>query len=111
MLQLSPNARWMLYESKDEGGGLYVAPFDGLNPRRQIATGGGRPVWRGDGKEILYVSGSMVMSVPVEGRDTLAFGAPRKLFSVSGLPGAVLHPALRSRCRAEGIANLLAAGG
>lgn len=86
-LRLSPNGRWVLYESREPGGGLYVAPFDGLGPRRQISPVGGRAVWRGDGKEILYVNGGAVMSVSVEGGDTLTFGAPRKLFSGLRLPG------------------------
>jgi hypothetical protein len=89
-LRLSPNGRWVLYESKDSGGGLYIAPIDHLGPRRQIAPAGGRAVWRADGKEILYVTGNTLMSVTVDGSDTLTFGAPRKLFSGLRLPGGTV---------------------
>jgi serine/threonine protein kinase len=84
---LSPDCRWLVYETRDSGGGLYVQPFAGPGQRRQIAPGGATsPVWRKDGKEILYASGDALMSVAVEWNGTLKFGAPRKLFSGLRLP-------------------------
>jgi hypothetical protein len=82
-VRFSPDHRWFVYENRDSGGGLYVQGFPGPGPRRQIAPAGGKAAWRKDGKEIVYVNGLTVMSIPVEpaGAD-LRFGEPRALFSV-----------------------------
>lgn len=85
---LSPDGRWILYMGPD--GGLYVQPYPEPGPRRQIAQAGTRPVWRGDGKEILYLSGATVMSVSVAGSERLTFAAPRKLFSGLRMPGGAV---------------------
>jgi serine/threonine protein kinase len=80
--RFSPDGRWFVYQNGSPRGGLYVRPFAGPGPRRQIAPSGGRAVWRKDGKEIVYVDGQRVMSVTVEvmGND-VRFGAPSELFS------------------------------
>ena len=81
-LRFSPDSRWALYGVYGAGGGLYIQAFPGPGPRRQIAsavTPG--PIWRGDGKEILYRDGDALMSIKVEASETLTFGVPRKLFS------------------------------
>jgi predicted Ser/Thr protein kinase len=80
--RLSPDGRWIL-DSLDtlNGGGLYVQPFPGPGPRRQISATRGKAIWRGDGKEILYLEGDSVMSITVGGKGTLAFGPPHRLFS------------------------------
>jgi hypothetical protein len=36
---------------------VYVQPFGHEEPRRRISTsGGGQPRWRGDGRELLYLT-------------------------------------------------------
>jgi hypothetical protein len=88
--RFSPDGRWFVYERRDLQDGLYVQPFPGPGPRRQIAPSGGKAVWRKDGKEIVYIDKQTVMSVtaePVGGE--LRFGAPRPLFSGLRPPGTV----------------------
>jgi predicted Ser/Thr protein kinase len=78
----SPNDRWLVYNTGDKG--MYVRPFPDPGPRRQVATTGARlsfPLWRKDGKEILYTDRDSLMSIPVQWNGTPTFGAPRKLFS------------------------------
>jgi len=42
-------------------------------------SGGNQPVWRGDGREILYVGpGATLMSVPIE----IGAGGVRPMFSI-----------------------------
>jgi Tol biopolymer transport system component len=56
--QISPDGRWMAYTS-DESGTLevYVRPFPAGEGKWKISVSGGeQPRWRGDGKEIFFVS-------------------------------------------------------
>jgi hypothetical protein len=102
----SPDGRWFVYRTTGSGGGLFVQPFPGPGPRRQIAPEDARTVlWRKDGKEILYHSGNALMSVAVKWNgNTPAFSPPRKLFSglrraaasnASSVPLAVSHDGSR----------------
>lgn len=76
----SPDGRSIVYSIT--GSGIYVQPYPGPGRRIEIAANGEDPVWRGDGKEILYAVGlSAVMSVTVSGSSgSLSFGTPQKLF-------------------------------
>ena len=88
---LSPDGRWLAYVSDESGNRLevYVQPFPGPGPRRQISTGGGRePLWARDGGTLYYlvpntpsVGGSVVMGVPTTTGTTLTVGKPKPLFS------------------------------
>ncbi len=84
---LSPNGRWVAFHSNASGerqvvvqsvasdGGLY-----------QISTDGGlEPRWRGDGRELFYVSPDdelMAVDIAVDG-DALQVGIPHRLFQVA----------------------------
>jgi Tol biopolymer transport system component/predicted Ser/Thr protein kinase len=66
MARFSPDGRWIAYESDESGRfEVYVREFllgsDGkaeATGKHQISNGGGGvPQWRGDGKELFYVSG------------------------------------------------------
>jgi hypothetical protein len=73
----SPDGKWIVYGVY--GAGIYVQPFPGPGRRIEIAAKGEDPVWRQDGKEILYAESlSAVMSVSVSGASS--FGTPQKLF-------------------------------
>ncbi len=98
---LSPDGRWLAYVSDKSGQGeIYVRPFPGPGPETQISAGatvstsGGAAIashWRGDGKEIFYLSGdSKVMSVAVREGDTFEAEAPKALFAVP--PGSQVEP-------------------
>ncbi len=76
---LSPDGRWMVYAPV--AGGLYVQPCcTGPGPRRQITPEGYVPMWRRDGREILYRRGETVMAVSVEwSAQGPSFGTPREM--------------------------------
>jgi Tol biopolymer transport system component len=84
--RFSPDGRWLAYESDVTGRyEVYVRPFPSSGGEWQVSDGGLRPVWRGDGRELYYVSedGTM-MAVPVETGETFRHGAPRALFDFEG---------------------------
>jgi hypothetical protein len=88
----SPDGSWMFYLL---GNDLIAQPVATAGERRQLATGAAYPVWRSDGKEILFLGREGVMSIAVEkvGAD-LRFSPPRVLFPLSVLrnsPGAVIR--------------------
>jgi serine/threonine-protein kinase len=73
---LSPDGRWIAYESNDSGSNqVYVRPFPEVNHGRwQVSTsGGGKPHWSRNGRELFFLdiatSGASVptavMSMPV----------------------------------------------
>jgi hypothetical protein len=76
------NGRTEVYAQRFRSGGL----------RKQLSPEGGYdPVWRGDGKEILYLNGSTVYSLMVEEQgDTLRAKAPVALFQVRVPNGMVV---------------------
>jgi eukaryotic-like serine/threonine-protein kinase len=90
--RFSPDGRWIVYAGMDSTYGIYVQPFPGPGRRRQIAPAGNSPIWRGDGREILYRFGNAVWSVAVEhtGSDLRA-GEPVRLFEgLRPAPGGIL---------------------
>src|SRR5262249_14443552 len=67
--RFSPDGRWIVYPGQTTGSRqeLFVQPFPSGGLRTQITTeGGDTPVWRGDGKEILYRNGSTIYSRRIE---------------------------------------------
>jgi Tol biopolymer transport system component len=80
---LSPDGRWLAYESEETGAyEVFVRSFPGDGERRQISKGGGQqPRWRGDGKELFYVSPDRkIVSVEIRPGPSLETGEPRPLF-------------------------------
>jgi hypothetical protein len=73
----SPDGRFVLYVS---GRSIYVQPFPGPGRRQLIAQNGVDPVWRGDGKEIVFVEGGAVWSVAVSSSGAPTMGIPQRLF-------------------------------
>jgi serine/threonine protein kinase len=61
--QLSPDTHWMAYTSDESGQReVYVRPFPGGELKRQISLAGGeQPRWRGDGKELFFLSADKKM--------------------------------------------------
>ena len=93
---LSPNGRWVAYES-DENGlvQVFVRPFPDVNRAKFIIsiTGGVSARWSRDGRELFFIDGeSRLVSVPVTTGDVFTHGTPRRLFSVAGyIAGAVSY--------------------
>jgi serine/threonine protein kinase/Tol biopolymer transport system component len=56
--EVSPDGRWIAYTSTEDGQReVYLSPFPSMSAKRQISlAGGSSPRWRGDGREIFYLS-------------------------------------------------------
>ena len=75
----SPDGHWIVWMSSS---GIYVQSFPSPGLPRQIAKSPGFPVWRKDGREIVFVGGGGFWSIRVENAGgELRFGAPQQLFS------------------------------
>ena len=87
----SPDGRWMAYASDEAGHQeVYVQPLPQNGDKIRISTAGGeQPMWRGDGKELFFLSpNAMMMSVPIRGSGdgrTLDAGAVQPLFNTGVL--------------------------
>jgi eukaryotic-like serine/threonine-protein kinase len=84
--QFSPDGHYVAYTCAETGRNeIYVRPFPNASGGRWLIStnGGTQPRWRGDGRELFYISGdSKLMSVGIT--TTPAFekvGSPRALFS------------------------------
>jgi Tol biopolymer transport system component len=85
--QFSPNGRWVSYTSDESGRWeIYVRPTGGGAARWQVSDNGGLDArWRGDGKELFYLSPDRrLMSVEVNrGGPEFECGRPRPLFQTN----------------------------
>jgi len=56
--RVSPDGRWIAYTSDENGQReVYISPFPSMSAKRQISLAGGISArWRGDGREIFYLS-------------------------------------------------------
>ncbi len=79
---LSPDGHWLAYASNESGHSeIYIERVPGPGGRQQISTDGGEePRWVRNGREIIYRSGTKMMSVPVEEQPTFRGGKPTELF-------------------------------
>jgi Tol biopolymer transport system component len=83
--QISPDGRWLAYASDESGDWeVYITPFPATGGKLQVSRGGGtEPRWRGDGKEIFYLSPKQeIMSVAVMAAGGLSTGPPAPLFQI-----------------------------
>ncbi len=81
--RLSPNGRWVAYQSDESAAGreghIAVRPFPDVQTGRWIISSGmGRqPIWSRDGRELFYrTEEGTVMSVPVEIARSFTHGTP-----------------------------------
>lgn len=84
----SPDGRWLTYDSDQLGKfEIFVTSFPSGEGRWQVSNRGGvSPIWRDDGKEILYLDpDQMLIGVKVDrrGRD-LSVGEHTTLFHIVG---------------------------
>src|SRR5204862_2169282 len=82
--QVSPDGRWIVYTSRESGHGeIYVASYPSLSTKYQIWNDVASPLWRDDGREILFMAArGAVMSVKVQrAGDGLTFSPPELLFN------------------------------
>src|SRR5262249_45170479 len=81
--RISPDGRWFTYASDESGHEeVYVQSFPKLGSKVLVSVGGGaQPIWRGDGRELYYLSpGGKLMAVPVRLGAEFRAGAPEPLF-------------------------------
>jgi serine/threonine protein kinase/Tol biopolymer transport system component len=90
--RFSPDGRWIAYSSSESGKAeVYARRFPGEGERFQISNGGGTyPRWRGDGRELFYLSSDpdqTLMSVLVSTGETFTAGTPTALFKIENRNG------------------------
>jgi Tol biopolymer transport system component len=93
--QISPDAKWIAYQSTLSGvNEVYAQRFPSGSGRIQLSNKGGRwPKWRGDGKELYFLSANDTMiAVSVDpSADDLNPQPPKELFRAV-LPGNLTYP-------------------
>ena len=93
---VSPDGRWLAYISTESGQfELYVEPFRRRGEKLRVSTsGGGQPRWRGDGRELFYLSpdGGIVSVSVREGASGLELGRPTTLVSADRTQAVVTGP-------------------
>jgi hypothetical protein len=91
---MSPDGRWLAYVSNESGRNeIYVEPFRRPGERVGVSRdGAGQPEWRGDGKELFYLSNDgRLMAVDVrEAASGLEVGTPEVLVSADALTAVVV---------------------
>jgi len=99
--RFSPDGRWVAYTSNESGRAeVYIASFtppgssdSRVQTRRQISRDGGNtPLWRDDGREVIFRSALSGMPMAVEITPTGAefqAGVPVRLFATPPVPWAV----------------------
>jgi eukaryotic-like serine/threonine-protein kinase len=79
----SPDGRFIAYTSNESGRfEVYVQSFPLSGDKWTVSSGGGAlPLWRGDGKELFYITrDGKVMSVAIKLGPKLEVGVPQQLF-------------------------------
>ncbi len=93
---VSPDGRFMAYESSESGDAqIFVTPYPDVNSARWPIsnTGGIRPAWSSDGKELFYErlvtgqSASELYATTVVTQPAFSRGNPVKLFNILGILG------------------------
>jgi len=94
--QVSPDVKWIAYTSNESGRQeVYIQEFPRPSGKWQVSTDGGNSIrWRGDGKELFYLSSDKLMAVDLKLGETVEAGIPRVLFELRtkagfGFPYAV----------------------
>lgn len=82
--QFSPDGRWLAYQADDTGRDeIYVSPFPGPGVPRQVSLSGGSfPRWRGDGRELFFLTrvGQLATAEVTPRNGSLETGEERLLF-------------------------------
>jgi Tol biopolymer transport system component len=79
----SLDGRWVAYQSDKSGRfEIEVRPFPNEGPANTVSLAGGRyPRWRGDGKELFFLSpNGLMMAVGFDATKGVAEGVPKELF-------------------------------
>jgi serine/threonine protein kinase len=88
--EFSPDGNYIAFDSDRSGRHeVYIQPIPpGRGEKRVSINGGGVPRWRGDGKEIFFISlEGDLMAVDIKLGDVVSAGTPHKLFRFDGRDG------------------------
>lgn len=89
---LSPDGKWLAYESRESGRPeICVIPFLHGTGKWEVSTAGGvQPRWRGDGRELFYISmDNKIMSAEItEQGSSVLVGKVSSLFQTNPVPFA-----------------------
>jgi dipeptidyl aminopeptidase/acylaminoacyl peptidase len=80
----SPDGRWLAVASSESGRSeIYAQPFRRPGPRLRLSQSGGRrPRWRGDGRELFFQSGQSLQAIAVDPGEDFVSGRPTTLFTL-----------------------------
>ena len=85
-VELSPNGRWIAYESNESGRfEVYVRPFPDVNGGRwQLSSNGGaHPLWARNGRELFFIArDGTLTSVPIKAGPSFAYDKPAAVLRV-----------------------------
>jgi eukaryotic-like serine/threonine-protein kinase len=87
--RFSPDGRWLAYGASESGKvDVYVRTFPEGKSWKVSSAGGSEPRWRGDGKELYYLTlDDKIMAVPVSsGQAAFSAGPPTLLFAIHSSP-------------------------
>jgi eukaryotic-like serine/threonine-protein kinase len=85
-LALSPDGRWLAYETLETGQDqVYVRPYPGPGPPQTVAEFGCCAVWNPMGRELFYLGSPEMMAVALAPGSPPRFGKPRTLFKHPGV--------------------------
>ena len=90
--ELSLDGQWLAYQSNESGRDeIYVRPFPNVaGGKWQVSPSGGtRPLWGRDGRELFYESSRALMRVPITTVPLFQAGPPSKLFDGPYFYGAL----------------------
>jgi len=87
--RFSPDGKWIAYMSDETGRyEIYIKPFPGTGKYQVSTTGGTVEYWRGDGRELFYMSGGSLYAVDVQEKgNALELGTPHVLAKLETVPG------------------------
>jgi hypothetical protein len=86
---VSPDGRWLAYvTNKTRREEVCIRRLDGGGGSWQVSTGGAGGIrWGRDSRELFFVSGEILMRIPVRAQgDELSVGQPERLFDVPPSP-------------------------
>jgi eukaryotic-like serine/threonine-protein kinase len=80
--RISPDGKWFAYCSDESGRPeVYVQSLADAANRHQVSVSGGvRPRWRGDGRELFFMTGGALESVEIRTERAFEAGQPKELF-------------------------------
>jgi serine/threonine-protein kinase len=94
MPALSPDGRWLAYDSAESGRWeVYLRRYPDMGGRLQVSTAGGRyPRWTRDGRSLFFMAGNRVYSARLEAAASPRVAAPRLFAEIDGLSGFDVMP-------------------